>query len=263
VLDGVPTGGMSAARTDSKTESAATPVVPRDPLEALRRAVAAIERGGFGADAGPVLSTGLAALDRALPQGGLAQGTVHEVGGLNAAGFVLHLLSRTRGQVLWAVPDNLRDTLYGPGLAQAGVDVGRLAIAPCATPEDLLWVTEEALKSSAAQAVVAQPAKQIDLTASRRLQLAAEAGGALGLILTDPTPLRAVNAFGSEAAPSVLAPSAVTTRWQIDPAPLKDGLERASWTIRLLRVRGAGVPDAGWTVRIDRDGRMVGSEFPQ
>ena len=247
---------MSAARADTKTESAAARSGRGGSLEALRRAVAAIERGGAGMAAAPVLSTGLGPLDRALPQGGLPHGTVHEVGGLSAAGFVLHLLSRVKGQVLWAVPDSLRDTLYGPGLEQAGVEVTRLAIAPCATPEDLLWVTEEALKSGAAQAVVAQPAKPVDLTASRRLQLAAEAGGALGLILTDPNRLRAVSAFGAADSPGVLAPSAVTTRWQIDPAPLQDGLERVSWTVRLLRVRGAGMPDAVWTVRAGNTGAM-------
>ncbi len=257
MLDGVPTGGMDAARAVAKPESAAArAAAPDGRLETLRRAVAAIERGGVCTDGGPVLPTGLNALDAALPQGGLAQGAVHEVGGLSAAGFVLHLLSRVEGQILWAAPETVRDTLYGPGLEQAGVDLARLAIAPCGTPEDLLWVTEEALKSGAAQAVVAQPAKPVDLTASRRLQLAAEAGGALGLILTDPNRLRAGGSLNAAGAPSMLAPSAMTTRWQIDPAPLKEGLERASWTVRLLRVRGAGLSDAVWTVRSDRMGKM-------
>ena len=243
MLDGEPTGGVTAA---------------------LRRAVAALESGGAG-PAGPVLSTGVPAIDRVLPRGGLPIGTVHEVGGLSAAGFVLHLLSRGRGRVIWAVPDNRRETLYGPGLQQAGVDPARLAIAACGTQEDLLWVVEEALKSGAAAAVVAQPAKPVDLTASRRLQLAAEAGGALGLILNDPARLRIAAPSAGSGLPGLLAPSAVTTRWQAEPVPSGEGIPEGRekeadcpcWRLRLLRARGAGMRDAGWIVRAGPTGVRV------
>ena len=234
VLDGEPTGGMAA----------------------LRRVVAALESGGAEPSA-PVLPTGFDAVDRALPRGGLPIGTVHEAGGLCAAGFVLHLLSRVRGRVIWAVPDTRREALYGPGLQQAGVDPARLAIAACGTQEDLLWAVEEALKSGAAAAVVAQPAKPVDLTASRRLQLAAETGGALGLILSDPSRLRIAAPSADPDVPGLLAPSAVTTRWQVDPAPSTDGPDRPRWTVRLLRARGAGAGNAEWTVEAGLTGVRV------
>lgn len=232
---------------------------------ALRQAVAAIEQGRVGGVEQPVLTTDLQALDRSLPQRGFLFGTVHEVGGLSAAGFVLYLLSRVQGQILWVVPDNRREMLYGPGVQQAGVDIPRLAIAPCSTAEDLLWVAEEALKSGAAAAVVVQPLKPIDLTASRRLQLAAEIGGSLGFILTDPTKGPAAGVLFPDGVsdtliPAAMAPSAVTTRWQIDPAP--NGNADTLWVVRLLRVRGGGASGRFWTVRLNGSGTasLVGAE---
>lgn len=50
---------------------------------------------------------------------------------------------------------------------------------------DILWATEEALRGIPGGLVVAQPEKQLSLTAGRRLQLAAEAGGSTGLLLIE------------------------------------------------------------------------------
>jgi protein ImuA len=73
-----------------------------------------------------VLPFGIEAIDRHLPEGGLALGALHEVaGGGNgaidgaaAALFTAGIAARTRGQVLWCVT---RQDLFAPAIAQAGL----------------------------------------------------------------------------------------------------------------------------------------------
>ena len=101
---------------------------------------------------------------------------------------------------------------------------------------------EEALRCPAVTgAVLVLPPGQaagddrLDLTATRRLQLAAEAGGALGLLLRP-------DAAG-------IAPSASTTRWRIGPHPAAPGagLDQPCWQLELLRAK-AGRPGGPWIV---------------
>src|SRR6058998_2423767 len=82
-----------------------------------------------------VLPFGVAAIDRALPGGGLALGAVHEIlgaggdeeDGAAAAGFTAGILARLgTGPVLWCAA---RADLYGPGLAAHGLDPARLVLA--------------------------------------------------------------------------------------------------------------------------------------
>jgi len=221
--------------------------------EDLRRKIAAIEASG-GKGVGRCLSTGVTALDASLPGRGLALAAVHEIQGSSAAGFALHLLaSGLSGEdcILWCVPEGRRDPLYGPGLWQAGIDPRRLVVAVCRDRDEVLWTVEEALKSGSVAAVVAQmdkdrsrgaAGKPVALTASRRLQLAAEAGGGLGITLSE----------GGGA----LGPSAAATRWRVEPTPLAEARDRACWAVSLLRVRGGGGPDKEWRVRVDRDGQV-------
>ncbi|HEY8160797.1 MAG TPA: hypothetical protein VIF34_00805, partial [Methylocystis sp.] len=74
---------------------------------------------------------------------------------------------------------------YGRGLAAAGVDLSRFALVRVRRPREALWAMEEALKSPACAAVVAETflePRLYDLAASRRLLLAARRGGALGVL---------------------------------------------------------------------------------
>jgi protein ImuA len=192
-------------------------------LHALRRAVADIATATAGDGCGAI-GLGIAALDQALA-GGLACGALHEIGpvaalqGGAAAGFAmalaaLALTARTLhgyGQVLWIQPDFAAaeaGALYGPGLELMGLPLGCLAVLRVPRPRDALWAMEEALKCRAAAAVVAELAsRETDLTATRRLALAAREGGGLGLILHP------------DAAPDSEAlcrpPSTAMTRWEV------------------------------------------------
>lgn len=221
---------------------------PRPDLAALRARVAAIERGEVGlermADAA-VVKFGAPDIDRALPGGGLARGALHEIAGAQdgasaeaafaaAGGLAAALAARAagaRGTLLWCARDG---GLYAPGLAAFGLEATRLLAVRAPRTEDALWTIEEALRAGVPAAVAEAAA---DPTASRRLQLAARAGGGLCLLLPPPAgrPIRAV---------------AAATRWRIAPlpsVPRPGGSPGAArWKLSLVRCRG-GAPH-GWTV---------------
>lgn len=184
-----------------------------------------------------VLSTGMALVDRKLPNAGLTAEGLHEITGAASVGFLIRLLARLSGPVLWCVPCAEGRRLYGPGLVRAGLDPARLTIAAGRTPKDILWAAEEGLKSRALAAVVLEPGAGLSLTASRRLHLAAETGGGFGFVLSP--------AGGKGAA---VPPSAAQTRWSVDPQPGSPGQKEAIWALRLLRCRGAVLSSASTAV---------------
>ena len=96
-----------------------------------------------------------------------------------------------------------RDGLYAPGLA-AFLDPARLVLACPTGPLAVLQAAEEALRSGAVVLVIAELAEAPDLTASRRLQLAAGTGGGRGLCLVPEARLCA---------------NAAETRWRCAPVP--------------------------------------------
>jgi len=205
----------------------------RQALAGLRAELRRLEGGGRRERAArPV---GLPAIERVLPGGGLARGALHEILGTEtgwaaAVGVAASLgagLPR-QGPVLWCLAD---DGLYGPGLARLGLAPDRLILVRARRPADLLWAMEEGLKTPGLVAVLGEP-KSLDLTASRRLQLAAEGSGVTGLVLRR-------DQAGSSVA---------VTRWRVAPAPsgpafgtdTRDfGLARARWQVELIRCRGA------------------------
>src|SRR5271168_2032879 len=137
-----------------------------------------------GTDAPPMAPLAVDALDRALPWGGLPTGCLHEVAAGAAAdgaaaGFAATLLGRlTQAEgararpLLWCTAGN---GFYGPGLAGYGLDTSRLILVRGRAQADLLWAMEEGLRSGAVAAVLGE-LQEAELTVTRRLQLAAEAG---------------------------------------------------------------------------------------
>jgi hypothetical protein len=73
-------------------------------------------------------------------------------------------------------------TFYPPAAAAWGVDLGRLIIVRPRGPRDALWATLQSLRSPAVAAVWA-PLERLDSREFRQLQLAAQAGRTLGLLL--------------------------------------------------------------------------------
>ena len=212
-----------------------------DTIAALRAQVAALERGLGAGPAVPRLPFGLPALDRHLPGHGLALGAVHELfaggsaveHGAAPALFAASVLARRPGPVLWIAA---RRDLYPPALARAGLDPARLVLVDAR--HGALRAAEESLRHPGLAGVVCEHEGRLGLTASRRLQLAAEAAGVLGFVL------RRSQRFDD---PALSAPSAAATRWRItslpSPPPLPHapdvpGLGRPLWRLELLRCRG-------------------------
>lgn len=190
----------------------------------LRDAIARIEGDGafvptFSRGAPPRVALGrgdgVLALDRLL-RGGLLRGTLNEVvartaGDTGAAsGFALALAARFAAEmrrqlpgapVVWVMEDAARaegGAPYAPGLAVHGLDPSRLVVVHAKGGADALWAAEEALKCGAVAAVVVDlwRTRTYDLVASRRLLLAAAAGGTPAILV----PVGAPGAVLSSAA---------------------------------------------------------------
>lgn len=207
----------------------------RPVIAELRQRIARLD-GGQGR-ARRVLPFGIAEIDRRLPGGGLALGCLHEVaGGGNgvvdgAAGalFTAGIAARTKGKVLWCVS---RRDLFAPALAQAGLHPDRLIQVEAGDEQALLACFEEGLRHGGLGCVVAEAAK-LSMTASRRLQLAAEGTGTIGIAIRRWRRQTEAGDFGQ--------PTASVTRWRVSVLPSRPlpvpGIDRARWLVELIRCR--------------------------
>lgn len=187
-------------------------------LSALRRHIASLE-GLPAAKAGAPVVTGHAPFDQAM-QGGLARGRLHELFGGDedegaAAGLSLILAHLAAGDapLFWLrLAKGAVAQPYGPGLAALGLDPSRLLIGVMKDDALLLRAAVDALRCPALGALVIElrgRAPLLDLTASRRLALAAESSGVTALLLRiggDPVPSAAETRWRVSAAPSVPLP---------------------------------------------------------
>ncbi len=209
-------------------------------LSKLRQRIGAIERSGTDTDETRTLPFGIAAIDSRLPGGGLPLGCLHEVIGQDngaSAGFCAALLGRlvahSGGAVLWCLRHSVfheSGSLHAPGLAALGLDPQRLIMVQGRQDTDILWAMEEGLRCTRLAAVLGE-IRKIDLTASRRLQLAAEASGVSALLLRS-TPA------GASSPTDVAPPTAAVTRWRLGAAPVSSSFSKPQWHVELLRCRG-------------------------
>jgi protein ImuA len=172
-----------------------------------------------------------------------------EAGDLGAAhGFALAVATRmagASGRLLWIQdePAAREDgSPYGPGLASHGLDPRSLLVLRVPEPRLALWAMEQGLRCKALSVVIGEIAGLpafYDLTASRRLVLAAREGGVTGLLVH-----AAIGGFGKRLS------SAAWTRWIVKAQPSRPGRAgtpgRPAWRVSLGRNRD-GI-EAGWTV---------------
>jgi protein ImuA len=169
-------------------------------LARLREEIRRIERNPGRREG--LVACGLDAVDAALPGGGFPRGALAELCGGPASGKTAVALALVAGlgeEDLFAWIDG-RGELYPPAAAARGVDLGRLLVVrPPVTPAGTappghepawraaLWASEAVLASGAFAAVVMDvPLPQVVPgadSAGRRLQAAAERGGAVALWL--------------------------------------------------------------------------------
>lgn len=169
-------------------------------------------------------------------------GRLHEavpaLGGETAALAFLIGASAAAGLLLWVREGAAaaeHGEVYAPGLAQFGLDPARLLMVCAGKRLDALWAAEEGLKRPGARVLLelGPRGKPLDLTATRRLSLAAEATGATALVLRGDA---------ARAAP----PSSAWTRWHVAPAPSlgahRDEIGAPVIAARLTRHRGGVRP---------------------
>ncbi|TAY79754.1 ImuA family protein [Rhizobium ruizarguesonis] len=184
-----------------------------------------------------VLPFGVADIDAQLPGGGLAYGALHEfagggsgaVDGAAAALFVAGVAARTKGKVVWCLA---RPDLFAPALAQVGLHPDRVIYVEAIKEEFVLESFEEALRFGGLGAVVGEVVR-LPMVVSRRLQLAAEGSGTIGLVIRRWRRQTEAGDFGH--------PTAAATRWRIsvlpsEPLPVP-GVGRARWLAELIRVK--------------------------
>ncbi len=160
--------------------------VSRDPrLVGLAAQVRRLQRRHRVCDKARRCASGLAELDEVLG-GGFVRGGVHELvaarEGAAAYTVALRTAARAASANKWLFYVDVGQDLYPPALAQMGVPLGRLIVVRTAWLTDALWVCEQVLRCRGVGAVVL-PVRKLDAYVSRRLQLAAEAGEGLGLLI--------------------------------------------------------------------------------
>ena len=214
---------------------------PLPAIESLREKIRRIESGEKRVSG--VLPFGVTEMDACLPGGGLAMGALHEVAGggngaVHAAAvalFAAGIAARAGGPVLWCLA---RQDLFAPALAQAGLSPERIVYAEARNEDGVLACFEEGLRHNGLSAVVAEVSR-LSLTNSRRLQLAAESAGTIGI---------AIRRWRRQADAVDFGQATVSaTRWRVTALPQTrsspPGLDRARWQIELIRCRGGGSAD--------------------
>jgi protein ImuA len=204
-------------------------------ISQLRETLSAIEGTGFRRR--PVLPFGMQRLDARLADGGLRLDALHEVAGASAdltddaaaTLFVAGIAARAWGPVLWVVR---RRDLFAPGLYQAGLAPKRVLYAEAKDDDELLAIMEEGLRHRGLGAVVGE-ARRVAMPATRRLQLAAEGGRTIALLM---------KRHPRQGGDPLAAPSAAVTRWRVGCAPSSplpvEGVGRARWQLSLARQKG-------------------------
>ncbi len=197
------------------------------------------------------ISLGLAGLDESLG-GGLERGALHEVYAPatsdlpSAIGFAagIALLAAHKRPIVWVRQEFLdveAGSLYAPGLAEFGLDPAGIVLVRARDKSAVLKAGREATLCGSLGAVLIQPwADAPDLTASRRLSLAAEASGGTALMVIAGSPV----------------PSAAQTRWEVRPFKSRSLPASApgspAFLATLLRHRG-GAPAREWRLEWNRD----------
>lgn len=196
------------------------------------------------------ISTGCVALDQCLPNAGYVPGSIVEylrTAPACGASYLAYAAAasalKARGGFLVVV--DTQQSVYPPALAMHGIDLNQVVLVRPESRADAIWATDQALRTPAVAAVVAEIEK-VDDRAARRLQLAAEMGNGLGILIRSAAARRfpswaEVQWMVRSISPSRLPRAAA----QENPLPFDSAGRKL--TLQLLRNRGG---QAGAIVRL-------------
>lgn len=189
------------------------------------------------------------------PASGVAPGELCEIlparpaDAAAACGFAISLARRAagnRGAIIWVAEDFVlaeRGFPHAPGFSELGLDPNRFVMVRATGARQVLWTLEESLRSPACAVAIGEiqdADRHCDLTATRRLTVAARSSGAQGILLHGrPVPgdlsTAAQRRFEIRSTPGPSLPSAGGRR----PIP-----DMPAWGVRVLKAR-AGAGQAG------------------
>ncbi len=191
--------------------------------------------------AGELISSGCAELDGALQRRGLARGTLLESLGKGTGAGATFLAVASARQALTdggaLVVVDLHQAFYPLGVERLGIAAERVVLVRPSTQREALWACEQALRSAGVAAVLSWPEYLTPLS-FRRLQLAAEEGGTLGLLVRS-----------ARVQPE---PSWADVRWLVSPAPSEAGRRRFSVEV----LRGQSRKNGALLLEADDEGAL-------
>ena len=215
-----------------------------------------------------LISSGCAALDGLLPTRGFVPGTLVEwltdrCG--SGAGTLAMIVARQacrqqseqpQQQKALVVMDRLK-RFYPPAAVAWGIDPQKLIVLRAPNVQDELWALDQALRCRGVAAVWAF-LDRLDVRAFRRLQLAAETGGALGLLMR-PAHVRGQPTW-SDAQLLVQPQTQATQLKQAHSKQISDSQIGRGFNVSLLRCRGHSgrgtIEGANVEVEIDEQGKL-------
>ena len=132
-----------------------------------------------------IVSTGISALDDILPDQGLQRGTLCEwivaEPGSGAATLAMRVAGKAQGDGPLIIVDRQR-RFYPPAFSAVGVCLEKTILVQPKSRADELWTVEQSLRCPGVGAVMCRM-DHLKTQEFRRLQLAAEVGTAIGLLL--------------------------------------------------------------------------------
>lgn len=205
---------------------------------------------------GESLSSGCASMDRCLPNRGYACGSMIELvrtvpgSGVSSLALMIAKQAIEKGKYLLVL--DTQKQLYPPAIKSLGVPLERIIVLHPNNHTDAVWAMDQGLRCSAVGAVIAEIGHLEDRVA-RRLQLATEQGGGLGILLRDR--------FASKSHPSW-----ADVQWlvresreaQEGTASFRDAsVDPPRWVDLMLTRCVGGRVGARLTIGIDSSGKWV------
>jgi hypothetical protein len=205
------------------------------------------------------ISTGFKEIDAIAPGSGLITGAIHELLWMSDDGaplrFAMHLARAAHGSPGWKSEVRSRDLLrtsvrssqvdsprgaivfcddrqelYAPAIAAMNIPLDRVYLLRPQQREDVIWSIAECLNCKGVAATVAT-VDRLSRIEARRLQLAAERGGGIGLLLR---PM--IRTQAGAQAPQIYA---AATRWVVAPARGERTVQR--WEVKLIHGHGGRI----------------------
>ncbi len=151
--------------------------------------------------------------------------SLHEIMGEANLSLALTVAAKLSGPIVWIGRAGHVQSIM-PSAVGAFLDPARMVLTECTSRKELLWAAEQAMRCSGAVLTVIHLAQGPNLKESRRMQLACEQGGGMGLILIER------NAQSSAAQ----------TRWTCQPIPANDTPLTPHWSWERTKSRNGGRP---------------------